>query len=687
MKSSKKSGKSGSKWTACWDRDMSNDTERRIASLTAALEQANHTLRGKMDELSLVRRVGDAISHHTSIWSLSSELVDAIAGTVNCKYAAIYATSSSNAQGFELQAVSSIFSGPEEFPVTLRQSRIVRYLEQSGSPIQIADLPGDPIWSEGWPLPASLASWLCVPLLTRSHLRGMLCLTDDAPRSFDERTLRTLMMVVPQISSVFSNIDLYNHLRQSETKYRTLVGGLQDVVYICDRHWQIIEANPAADPLFGGPIVGRTLTELFASPNTASQFVESVRTSHAVQNFETELLNAQNERIAALLSCVLDGDQYSGIIKDMTERTRLMEQVTRAQKMESIGTLASGVAHDFNNILGIILPNAEMIKMKIDAESPAVRYADVIINASRRAGQLTRQLLSLSRKDPVSFRVISINDAVRITGKLLGETLDRRIRLEYDLTEEPTNIKADETQIEQVLLNLAINARDAMPEGGMLRYTTRCEGSDIVIRVNDTGTGIERAVLSKIFDPFFTTKDKSKGTGLGLSVVYGIVKQTGGSIDVKSEVGAGTEFILRFPSSSEMRRRAALHAVRATGGTEKILIADDEPEILRLLEANLKDLGYSVVCARNGIEAVQALENDVSLVILDMIMPEMDGVAALRCIRERTRDVKVLVSSGYTSPEKAPLLEALGIEGFVQKPYEIAKLAGTVRDVLDGVAV
>jgi PAS domain S-box-containing protein len=664
---------------------MPNDTERRIASLTSALEQANYTLRGKMDELSLVRRVGDAISHHTSIWSLSSELVDAIAETINCKYAVIY--SGSETGPFELQAVSSIFSGPEEFPVALRHARLLRYLEQSGSPIQITDIAENPIWAEDWPFPKNLASWLCVPLLTRNYLRGMLCLADDAAAVFDERTLRTLMIMVPQISSAFSNIGLYNHLRESETKYRTLVTGMQDVVYICDRHWQIVDANPAADALFGGSIVGKTLTELFASPNTASQFVEAVRSSRAVQNFETELLTAANERIVTLLSCVTDGDRYSGIVKDMTERTRLLEQITRAQKMESIGTLASGVAHDFNNILGIILPNAELIKMRAQAESPVTRYSDVIINASRRAAQLTKQLLSLARKDPLNFRIISLNEAVRMTGKLLGETLDRNIRLEYDLTSEPTNVKADETQVEQVLLNLAINARDAMPEGGVLTFTTRCEGAEVIVRVADTGTGIERETLSKIFDPFFTTKDKSKGTGLGLSVVYGIVKQTGGSIDVKSEVGTGTEFVLAFPSSSEARRKAAQQAVRTSRGSEKILIADDEPEMLNLLETSLTELGYSVVCARNGIEAVEYAEDDVKLIILDMIMPEMDGVGALRCIRQKTPDVKVLVSSGYTSPEKTPLLEALGIEGFVQKPFELAKLAGTVRDVLDGVAV
>ena len=666
---------------------MSNDLERRIAFLTSALEQANTTLRGKMDELSLVRHIGDAISHHTSMWSLSSELVNAIAETVNCKYALLYA--GSDASPFELQAVSSIFSGTEQFPRNLRHTRLVRYLEQNINPVQIEDIADNPLWSDDWPFSKALPSWLCVPLLIRNHVGGILCLADDTPGSFDERTLRTLMIVVPQISSAFSNIGLYNHLRESEIKYRTLVEGLQDVVYICDREWQIIEANPAAEQLFGGNIVGKTLTELFASPNIASQFVEDVRSSRAVQNFETELLTEAHEHIITLLSCVTDGDRYSGTIKDMTERTRLVEQVTRAQKMESIGTLASGVAHDFNNILGIILPNAELIKLRAESGSTAPKFADVIISATRRAAQLTKQLLSLSRKDPISLRVISLNESVRATGKLLSETLDRQIRLEFDLTEDPTNIKADETQVEQVLLNLAINARDAMPDGGgSIRFATRIEGESVIVLVSDTGSGIDRETLPRIFDPFFTTKDKSKGTGLGLSVVYGIVKQMGGTIDVKSEVGVGTDFVITFPASHEKRRNTALAAVKPKGGSEKILIVDDEPDILCVLQATLEQLGYSVVCAANGRQAVDYIEDgEIRLVILDVIMPEMDGVTALRFIRQRAPNMKVLISSGFTSPEKMPILERLGIEGFVQKPFELAKMAVLVRDVLDGVTV
>jgi two-component system, cell cycle sensor histidine kinase and response regulator CckA len=663
---------------------MPNEMERRINFLATALEQANATIRGKMDELSLVRRVADAISQHTSLWSLSAELVNAVAEAVNCKYAAIYCGSIETSP-FQLQAVSNVFSGTEQFPPNIGETRLVRHLEQNGSPVQIDDIGRSPIWAEDWPFPAGLVSWLCVPVLTRNHVRGALILADDAPGSFDERTLRTLMIVVPQITSAFANIGLYNHLRQSELKYRTLVERIQDVVYICDNNWKIVDANPAAESLFGGAIVGKTLTELFSSPNNASHFVEAVRTSRVVQNYESELLTDSNNRIVTLLSCVTDGDRYSGIIKDVTERTHLMGQIVRAQKMESIGTLASGVAHDFNNILGIILPNAELIKMRSDPASPATRLADVIINATKRAAGLTRQLLSLSRKDAIHLKTVSVNDAVRATGKLLGETLDRRIRLEFDLTSDSTNIKADETQMEQVLLNLAINARDAMPEGGVLRFVTRSDGQSAIVRLSDTGSGIDPAILPNIFDPFFTTKDKSRGTGLGLSVVYGIVKQSGGSIDVNSEVGSGTEFVVTLPLTSEARKSAAQHHVQPTGGCEKIMIVDDEPEMLNLLELLLRDLGYTVVSARNGREAVEIADEGIHLVILDMIMPEMDGMTALRCLREKKPDVKVLISSGYTSPDKVPILERIGIEGFVQKPFELRKIATTVRDVLDGV--
>jgi signal transduction histidine kinase len=665
------------------------DTDRQIAALTATLEQANNTLRDRMEELSLARSVGDAISNHTSIWSLSSDLVDAIATTVNCRYALIYAGSS--ATSFELQAVSTVFSGPERFPIGLRESAIAEHLEKCSSPLQVADFTQTESWIATWPFPKNLPSWLFVPLLTRNHIRGILCLADDKPAVFDDRTLRPLMIVVPQISSAFSNIALYDRLRESETKHKNLVSRMQDVVFICNRNWEIIEANPASDALFSGPIVGKSLTELFASPNAASEFVQAASRSRVVQNFETHLLTPANQRLVALVSCCIDGERYSGIIKDVTERTRLMDQIARAQKMESIGTLASGVAHDFNNILGVILPNADLINNLAAPESALARYSANIVDASKHAAQLTKQLLSLSRSEPSALRRIDLNETVRSTGKLLAEMLHGDIRLEFALAGEPVHIKADETQIQQVLLNLAINARDAMPEGGLIKFASECEGTNAIVRVQDTGHGIDPLILPKIFDPFFTTKTKSQGTGLGLSVAYRIVKQTGGAIDVKSELGVGTEFILTFPSVNETRQRMARRAAKVASRSKKILIVDDEPELLDALvdalQTSLSALGYSIVCASNGLEAVQQIDGDVRLIILDMIMPEMDGVATLRSIRQKMPDVKVVVTSGYTSREKTPLLESLRIERFVQKPFELVKLVSTVRDVLDGVTV
>lgn len=274
-----------------------------------------------------------------------------------------------------------------------------------------------------------------------------------------------------------------------------------------------------------------------------------------------------------------------------------------------------------------------------------------------------------------------------MTGRLFGETLDRNIRIDFDLTSGSTSIKADETQIEQVHLNLAINARDAMPEGGVLKFTTEHRNGEVVVRVSDTGTGIDRAVLPKIFDPFFTTKEKSKGIGLGLSVVYGIVKQAGGVVDVESELGKGTEFSMKFPCSEDAAIRAAASEGPMTGGTERILVVDDETEMLELLQNTLRGLGYTVVRAQNGLEAIEAISNEVELVILDMVMPVMDGLTALRAIRQKVPDMKILISSGFTSSEKMPVLERIGVEGFVQKPFELGKLASTVRDVLDVVAV
>jgi two-component system cell cycle sensor histidine kinase/response regulator CckA len=660
---------------------MQSEQQYNLDYFASALEEATATIRTRMDELSLVRRVGDAISSLTSTRGLCVELVNALAETVNCRYISIY--SGSVTAPFELQAVSSVFSLPREFPQTLEGSRLAQTIGRNHTHLQIDDIASSPL-RQDWPFPADLVSFLFVPLIEGRNLRGVLCLADDNRAAFSEAVLRTTMIVVPQIASAIAKIGLYDDARASALKYRTLVDSMQEIVFICDSNWQVLDVNNAAERLLGESLEGKTLTEFFGSATTARDFTTAVASQPAVQDFEADFVTTQGERLNILISCRATGSHYSGVIKDITERARLMEQVIRAQKMESVGTLAAGVAHDFNNILGIILPNAELIKLKT-AKDPAIsRFSDVIISASKRATLLTRQLLALGRKDARQLRQINLNDAIGNTCRLFEQTIGKKIRVELDFVSNPANIRADDSQLEQILLNLAINARDAMPAGGSLKFHTHVDEKQVVLRVKDSGTGIAPEVRSRIFDPFFTTKDKSKGTGLGLSVVYNLLKHLNGTIDVQSELGSGTEFILTFPACSRDAVRDVADG-NPVGGTEKILIVDDEPEMLDLMETALKSIGYQIVTARNGREAVDAVTEDIHLVITDMMMPVMDGFTAIRMIRQKLPQMKILVTSGYTTPEKLPTLQRMGVEGFVQKPFEFSAFADIVRDVLDGV--
>jgi two-component system, cell cycle sensor histidine kinase and response regulator CckA len=657
---------------------VQTETDRSIAVLNQALEQANATLRERVDELSLVRRVGDAVGNHTSALELCHELGDAITQTLDCSYALIYTADGS---GFHLQAASSGFGQLEEFPQNLSDSLMLsRHLKEVQTPLFIAD--GDSSeWLLETPFPRSLATWLFFPLLARNEVRGVLCLADNPPSGFDEKTVRTLMMVVPQIASALANIELCHHLRESELKYRTLLEEMQDVVYICDSSWRIIETNPAATLLFGESVLGSSMATLFACPQAAEEFKETVNQLDQIQNFEAVLLNSQRQRRVALLSCVKERGCYSGIIKDITEWSRLFEQIAHSQRMEAIGTLASGVAHDFNNILAIIMPYAQLIQDRMEPSSPEHQFAGVIMNASQRAAMVARQLLSLARKDPGARIAIDLNEVVRATGKLIDETFERRVELQFELDPDLPLIKADESQIHQTLLNLAINARDAMPEGGVLTFSTRCAEGQARVAIADTGIGIDPSIRPRIFDPFFTTKDDSKGTGLGLSMVYGFVKEAGGTIDVESEPGKGSRFTLSFPAALDSARSSPASEAQPPEGSECVLVVDDEPELLRLLGFVMRQLGYTIICASNGQEALEAISNDVQVVILDMHMPVMNGLSALRQIRMQAPGVKVIISSGYTSSEEMEMLTQIGIDGFIQKPFEVGKLAETIRMV------
>jgi signal transduction histidine kinase len=391
-------------------------------------------------------------------------------------------------------------------------------------------------------------------------------------------------------------------------------------------------------------------------------------------------------------------------VEDRAERRRLEAQFIEAQKMEVIGQLAGGVAHDFNNILSVIMCYSDLITSDLDPDSPLRKYTEEIMHASERAAGLTQQLLVFSRKQTVQPVVLDFNDVVTDLDKMLRRLIDENIEMTMVPGKQTGRVKADSGYIGQVLMNLVVNARDAMPNGGKLTIATNnvtldenyarthtgaIPGDYVMLSVSDTGTGMTEEVKARLFEAFFTTKPKGKGTGLGLATCQTIVQQSGGHIGVDSEIGKGTTFKIYFPRVEQPLEVAARPIL--TGplpqGTETVLVVEDEPSVRRLACRVLKARGYEVLSASNGQDGLHMAREHkgapIRLVVTDVIMPLMGGKVMAEWLTTTYPDLKILFTSGYTDDAIAQqgVLDA-GVE-FLPKPYTPATLARKVREVLD----
>jgi CheY-like chemotaxis protein len=381
----------------------------------------------------------------------------------------------------------------------------------------------------------------------------------------------------------------------------------------------------------------------------------------------------------------------------------LEEQLRNAQQLEAIGRLAGGVAHDFNNILSIIMGHGELLLAAVGADERARNGLEQIRRAADRAASLTQQLLAFSRKQVLQPKVLDLNEAVADVQKMLSRVIGEDIELVASLHPSLASVKADPGQVEQVLMNLAVNARDAMPHGGKLMMeTSNVEaGADLasaldlplgryaMLKVTDTGHGMDAATLSHIFEPFFTTKPMGKGTGLGLATVYGIVKQSGGSIQVESEVGGGTTFRIYLPATEggTRKRQATLGGEMVAGGTETILIAEDEPDLRELARIFLEGYGYTVLEAESAERAIETASNfagSIDLLLTDVIMPGMSGAQLAENILSKRPQTRIVYMTGYTDDMvvQHKVLEP-GVK-LLQKPFNRVDLGLKVRSTLDG---
>jgi PAS domain S-box-containing protein len=496
-------------------------------------------------------------------------------------------------------------------------------------------------------------------------------------------------------------------LLESERRYRELFEESQDALYVSHRDGHMLDVNSAAVALFGYPSKSELLESFYAldhycEPEQRGELMKLFEKQRQVEDYPVDVRRRNGEVVNALLTATAALDAGGAIstirgrLRDVSKERELQRQIMRSQRMEAVGRMAGGVAHDFNNILTVINGHSDLVLSDLPADSPFAADLKEIKSAVQRASAFTRRLLLLSRRSLLEPRAIDLNEVIRELSLLLQSAVGADVVIELDLEDGAGDVIADATEMEQVLLNLVINARDAMPSGGALRIRTRAgdavtaarerglaAGAWIELSVEDEGLGIEPDVMDHIFEPFFSTKDATIGTGLGLSTVYGIVKQLKGDIAVDSTLGVGTRFSILIPAI-EHTAAAAVDAVARgeQGGTETLLVVDDEPAVRRLCQEYLKTRGYRVLVAAGGKEALEQLRAEtVDLLISDVMMPGMRGDELVVMARRSHQGLRVLLMSGHVTA--AADLDGARDVGFLSKPFAPSELARRVREVLD----
>ncbi len=501
-------------------------------------------------------------------------------------------------------------------------------------------------------------------------------------------------------------------LARAEHRYRVLLENARDAIGIVSPDGIILEANRGWETLLALPrekILGRSVVDFAPKEEQAtrqSAFTQAIAQGGGAVPPAT-LVRGDGKRIRVELSRTIievGGERYVlSVGRDVTEHLRLEDQLRQAQKMEAIGRLAGGIAHDFNNLLSVVLSCADLAMAELANESPVFPELEEIKRAGERAAALTRQMLAFSRQQVLEPRVLNLNEVVTNLNKMLTRVLGEDIELRVQVSSELYSIKADPGQIEQVIMNLVVNARDAMPDGGTLTIETAnveldgayvrdhsdtAMGPHVMLAVSDTGRGMDKATQARIFEPFFTTKPHGKGTGLGLSTVFGIVKQSGGSIFVYSEVGMGTTLKIYLPKAAGTLEQtlAPTPSRKLVHGSETVLLVEDEDKVRSIASLILRRAAYQVIEAREPAEALSVCKQhpeQIHLLLTDVVMPKMNGRQLAERVKALRPTVKVLFMSGYTD-DAILRHDVLGSDvAFLQKPFTPDSLTRKVREVLD----
>ncbi len=692
--------------------------EELVSERTLALEQANSQLEEEIDE----HRHSQVLQ--SALFQISEKASQA--EDMNALYMAIHGIISSllYARNFYIALVDPsgrTLSFPyfvDEFDMTPVPKELGRglteYVLRSGLPLLASDQQVELMAAEGEIelIGAPSSEWLGVPLKRGEHTFGVLVIQSyQEDFHYSERDRELLLFVSQHIADALWRKQAERDLKESQRFLAAVFNGIQDGISVLDCDLTILQVNQAMDKWYAHqlPLAGKKCFQAFYGSQEPCRVCPTLRALRECtpQVDVVPLVGSDGQRgwleLHAFPLFDQDGNLKGVIeyVRDISERKFLEERFIQAQKMESIGLLAGGIAHDFNNILGGILGYASWLKTNINPDHPFFRPVDTIEKSASRAAELTAQLLAFARGGKYDIRPSSLNSVISESLKILAGTLDKSIAIETHLNDSLPTVEIDIGQIQQVLMNLCVNARDAMPGGGCLTIqssVTRLSESDArnqpeaksgwfaVLSVSDTGVGMSESIKRRIFEPFFTTKEKGKGTGLGLAMVYGVVKNHGGFINVYSEAGHGSTFKIYLPLSGKPEVMESVSDAEMAGGHEVILVIDDE-EVIRQVAADiLGSYGYRVRVAADGAEGVAIFKREpgvIDMVLLDMIMPRQGGRETFLQLQKIDPAVRVLFSTGYSQNEKVNEIMDLGIRGFIQKPYQVRELLAKVRDVLD----
>jgi len=592
---------------------------------------------------------------------------------------------------------------------------LTEYILRSGEPLLVTPAVFEELERRGEVESIGTPSldWLGVPLKSGTACIGVLVVqTYNENTRFGERDREILKFVSQQLAATIEHKRYEEALRRSEARSRSLILSAAFGICRCTLGGRFLDVNPALINMLGHGSVEDLLKldarrEVFVNPQGLDRLAEDYRRTGSLNGVELQWRRKDGRVIIVRLSgCAATiSDEPEEVLEliaeDITDRRQLEEQLRQAQKMDAVGRLAGGVAHDFNNLLMVINGYTEVLLEQLEQGSAMHHKIQSIQQAADRAATLTRQLLAFSRKQLLELKVVDVNIVIGDMERLLRPLIGENIELVTRLSPETGHTRADAGQLEQVIMNLVVNAKDAMPEGGKLTV----ESSDVTVRhsfrehrfiqpgryavisVTDTGHGMDKETQSRIFEPFFTTKEKGKGTGLGLSTVYGIVKQSNGYVFAQSELGAGTTFYVYLPrvEDSAEELSPAQSQQSEAGGCETVLLVEDEESVRELVRLTLAARGYKVLEAENGecgLRVSESFKENIDILITDVVMPGIGGRELAKKLLALRPGISVLYLSGYT--EDAVITQ--GAPGpstaFLQKPFTLQNLAKKVREVL-----